>query len=108
MVLRLVPPPGTPSPNGRRGCPSPALSLTDDEDRHLRASIRNIARSYGSTQQLARALGLCHSALSVRRKRLSAAVAVALWRLTGVPLDVLLRGKLAAVSSPPRGPEHAA
>lgn len=107
MTLRLVPPPGSATPR-RRGAPSRALSLTDDEVRHLRAAIRNLGQSYGSTQKLAAALGLCHSALSVRRARLSPAVAVALWRLTGVPLDVLLRGKLAAVSKPPRGPEDAA
>jgi hypothetical protein len=106
-MLHLVPPPGS-SPKGRRGCPSPALSLTDDESRHLRAAIRSIARSYGNQRGLARALGLSRDALTPAHRRLGAALAVALWRLTGVPLDVLLRGKLAAVPAPKREPDGAA
>jgi hypothetical protein len=99
--LRLVPQGGeAPAPARRKGIPSPALSLTDEESRHLRAAIRNMARTFGGVAKLARTLGLGKAALGRSRRRLSPAVAVALWRLTGASLDVLLRPQLAAVPSP--------
>jgi hypothetical protein len=97
--LRLVPPSGGEPPRRRGGRHAAALSLTEDEVRHLRAAVKGIARSYGGKAGLARALGLGNPTL--RKRRLSAALAVALWRLTGIGLDVLLRGKLAAVPTPP-------
>jgi hypothetical protein len=110
MVLRLLPPPGSGEPPKRRGKPSRALSLTDDEVRHLHAAIEGVARSYpGGKAGLARALGCVPAILSPGRKHPGPAVAVALWRLTGLPLDVILRGKLAAVPfpTPPRDPDAA-
>lgn len=101
-MLRLVhPAPGGQGtdPPKRRGHPAPALSLTPDEVRHLRASIRNIARSFGSIAGLARSLGV-EPAILTRKKRPSPALAVALWRLTGIPVETLLSGKLAAVPTP--------
>ena len=85
--------PTAPRPRGV----SRALSLTDDEARHLRASIRNVARvRYGTLSALARALEVAPAILT-RRRRPSAALAVALWRLTGIPVEALLTGKLAVV-----------
>jgi hypothetical protein len=84
----------------RRGVRSSAFSLTPDEVTHLRAAIRNLARSYPSRAAMARALGVNPLALGRSRRRLSQGLAVALWRLTGTPLDVLLRPQLAAVPSP--------
>lgn len=102
--LRLVPPPGEApaSPRRRRkGNPSPALSLSEEEAKHLRTAIRNIARTFGGLTSLARVLGCDVGSLVRARRRASPAVAVALWRLTSTPLDVLLRPTLAAVPSPP-------
>ena len=101
-MLTLVRPAaqGQDPPKRRRGIPSPALSLTIDEARHLRASIRNIARAkYGTLRKLAAALGVKPSSLT-RKQLPSAGLAVALWRLTGTPVEALLTGKLAAVPSP--------
>jgi hypothetical protein len=101
--LRLVPAPGeapaTPT-RRRKGNPSPALSLTEEESKHLKAAIRNIARTFGGLSALARALGVTPAAFGRKRRLLTPAVAVALWRLTGTPLDVLLRPTLAAVPAP--------
>ena len=98
-MLTLVHPPGEGQdpPKRRRGTPSPSLSLTAEEARHLRASIRNVARvHFGPLAALARALGVPPGTLT-RKRHPSAALAVALWRLTGIPVEVLLSGKLAAV-----------
>jgi hypothetical protein len=102
--LALVPPPGA-APSARRRGRSSALSLTDDEVRHLRAAIRGLARTrYASLAALARAVGVAPAILT-RRKRPSPGLAVALARTTGVPVEVLLSGKLAVVPSPvPPGP----
>ena len=105
-MLTLVHPPGAGQdpPARRRGIPSPSLSLTLDEARHLRASIRNIARTrYGTLRKLADGLGVAPGVLT-RRKHPAAALAVAVWRLTGIPLADLLTGKLAVVPSPGGSP----
>ena len=109
MTLRLLPPPGE-GPAGRRkgGRQCPALRLTPDEVRHLSAAVRAVARSYGGKAGLARVLGCDPGTLNPGRKHPGAALAVALWRLSGLPLDVILRGKLAAVQTPPREPPDAA
>jgi hypothetical protein len=102
MHLHVVRPdtPGQDPPRRRRGIPAASLSLTAEEVRHLRASIRNIARArYGSLAKLARALGVVPGILT-RRKAPSPALAVAVWRLTGIPVETLLSAKLAAVASP--------
>jgi hypothetical protein len=93
--LRLVTDP--PRPPGRRGCPSPALFLTAEETRHLRAAIRGLVKTrYASIAALARELGIDPRILT-RRRRPSAGLAVAVWRVSGIPLDVLLRGGLSIV-----------
>jgi hypothetical protein len=102
MHLHVVRPdtPGQDPPRHRRGIPAASLSLTAEEARHLRASIRNVARArYGTLAALARALGV-HPGVLTRQRRQTPALAVALWRLTAVPVEVLLSGKLAAVPAP--------
>jgi hypothetical protein len=85
----------TPPPRRPRGIPSPALSLTPEEVRHLRTSIRNIARRhFGTIAALARALKV-NAGVLTRKRRQSPALAVALWRLTGISVEDMLSGKLA-------------
>ncbi len=99
---------GSPPARRRKGIPAPSLSLTADEARHLRAAARNIARTrYGTLRKLAGALGI-HPYILTRRKHPGPGLAVALWRLTGTPVEVLLSGKLAAVPSPAPGKEGGA
>jgi hypothetical protein len=100
----------TPAAPKRRGR-TDALSLTREEARHLRAAIRGIARTrYGTIAAMGRALGVSPYILT-RRKHPSAALAVAVWRLTGITLDKLLRGGVEVVPAtlttdapPPRSP----
>jgi hypothetical protein len=88
---------GTDPPARRKHSPSPSLFLTADESRHLRASIRNIARTrYGSLTKLAAALEVNPQILT-RKRHPHPGLAVALWRVTGVPVETLLRGGLAIV-----------
>jgi hypothetical protein len=83
----------------RRGRPSPALSLTDEESRHLRAAIRGLAKTrYASLAALARELRVDPRVLTLR-SRPSPGLAVAVWRLTKIPMEDLLCGKLAAMPS---------
>ena len=101
-MLTLVQPgdghrPAVPPP----GCSRASLfSLTADEARHLRAATRNIARvRYGTSSKLADALGVDPSILT-RKRAPTPGLAVALWRLTGTPVEELLSAKLAAAPSP--------
>jgi hypothetical protein len=101
--LHLVAPPGE-VPAGprrrRKGAPSAALSLTDEEVRALRSATRGIVRArYGTLAKLAAALGMAPGVLT-RKKRPSPGLAVALWRLTGIPVEALMRPTLAAVPAP--------
>ena len=94
---------GTDPPKRRPRTHAPALSLTDAEARCLRVNIRNIARTrFGTLAAMARALGVVPRVLT-RKRRPSPALAVALWRETGTPLDELLRAGLAAVPSTEKG-----
>lgn len=105
-MLRLVPPPraeGQDPPARRRG-QAPALSLTDEETRALRVSARNIARSYGGMAGLARALGVNVCCLGHRKTRPHPGLAIALSRLTKIPVEQLLTPRIAAVPSPPTAP----
>lgn len=82
----------------RRRGRAPGLSLSPDEAKHLRAAIRGLARTrYASLAALARALGVHANVLSRSARRPHPGLAVAVWRLTGIPLDVLLTCKLAVV-----------
>jgi len=94
-MLRLVHPPpggnGSPAPARRKGRPSPALSLTPDEARAVRAAAHNIARShFGTLRKLAAALGVLPNTLTRKDKRPSPGLAVALARVSGLSVDVVL------------------
>lgn len=64
-MLRLVHPrpegQGT-RPSRRRG-PSPTLSLTPEEKRHLRATLKNLRAAYGSWACLAEVMGMSSESL---------------------------------------------
>jgi hypothetical protein len=98
---------GTDPPRRRKGRPSPALSLTDTEARALRASIRNIARArFGTLRKLAAALGVRPDVLTSKRRRPSAALALAVARVADMSVDAVLgRTGLALVPAPPPLPE---
>jgi len=95
-------------PAKRRRGRAPGLSLSQEESRHLRVAILGLVKMrYASLVAFARALGVDPGILSYRRRRLSPGLAVAVWRLTGVPVEVLLSGRLAVVPAtldapPPR------
>jgi hypothetical protein len=90
---------GTDPPARRKGRPSPALSLTTDEARHLRASIRNVARTrFGTLTKLAAAIGVSPNVLT-RKCRPHPGLAVALARVSEMSVDAVLgRTGLAVVT----------
>src|SRR5436305_1258046 len=95
-------PKGQDPPVRRRKCAhSPLLSLTPDEARHLRASIRNVARAYGSLACLAAVLGVNASALTRKHKHPSPGLALAVARAAGMTLEAVIGGKLSAAGSCP-------
>ncbi len=93
-MLRLVPPvregQGTDPPVRRKGRPAPSLSLTPEEARAVRAAARNIARTYGGLRKLAAAIGVEPQTLTRKDKTPSAGLAVALARVSGLSVDVVL------------------
>lgn len=96
-MLRIVHPapegqPTDPPARRRRG-PSPALSLTPDESRSLRACIRNTGRAFGSLGCLAAAIGVPKGTLA-RAKRHGAALALLVARAAGMTVEAVLGGKL--------------
>lgn len=96
-MLRLVHPPpggnGTDPPARRKGHPSPAFSLTPDEVRHLRATIHNVGRAYGSIACLADAMRVPVDTL-YKHKRHSAAMALLVARAAGMSVEAVIGGKL--------------
>lgn len=95
-MLRLLPPPGEgqdpPAERRHRG-PSPSLSLTTDESRSLRATIRNAGRAYGSIACLADAMHIPVKTL-YKTKRHGAALALAVARAAGMTVEAVISGKL--------------
>ena len=96
MLMLVQPPPGgnaTDPPKRRRGARSPALSLTTDEARHLRATVKNTARAYGGLDVLASVIGVDPSTLN-RKTRPSPALALAVARAAGMSVEAVIGGKL--------------
>jgi hypothetical protein len=95
---------GTDPPRRRKGTPSPALSLTDAEASALRASIRNIARArFGTFAKLAAAIGV-RSEFLTRKRRPSAALALAVARVADMSVDAVLGRTGLALVPPPVPP----
>jgi hypothetical protein len=76
------------------------LRLTDEEARHLRATIRNVARMYGSLSCLAEVLGV-HPGVLTHRRRPSPGLALAVARAAGMTFDAVVGGKLTAAGRCP-------
>lgn len=90
-MLRLVHPApvGQAPARRRRGRRSPALSLSVEETRHLRAAIRNLARAFGTRACLADAIGVpphtIDQALYRNSKHPSAALALRIAKRAACP-----------------------
>lgn len=106
-MLRLVkkePEGQGPHPPKRRGHPSPALSLTRDETRHLRVAIKNTARAYGGIAVLASVTGLAtHSLKAVAYGSVPGSVALArlVARAGGMSVEAVLSGTLGSTGRCP-------
>ena len=105
-MLRLV----HPAPEGqatrpRKGRRSPAFLLSADEERHLRVTLKNLARAYGGVDVLAGVIGITASGLAHaiygKRRRLSAGVALLAARAAGSTVEAVLGGKLTAAGRCP-------
>lgn len=101
-MLRLVSPApegqGTAPPKRRRGSRSPALLLTPDEARHVRAALKATARAYGGCDVLATVLGVSvktvHNATNPRRGAVSGTFVIRLAAAAGMTVEAVLSGKL--------------
>jgi|HubBroStandDraft_6_1064221.scaffolds.fasta_scaffold872250_2 hypothetical protein len=102
-MLRLVhpAPSGQDPPKRRKGSRSPALSLTADEARHLRAAIVNLARAYGSRGCLAAVLGVAPDVLTRQKRHPSAALALAVAKAAGMSVEAILGGDLSSMGRCP-------
>jgi DNA-binding XRE family transcriptional regulator len=101
-MLRLAHPAprgqGTAAPARRKWSRAPALSLTPDEARHLRASLANTARAYGGVDVLAAAMGVPVQTLykaSQERHIPAPGLAIRLAAAAGTTVEAVLGGKLA-------------
>lgn len=95
MTLRIVhPAPAGPVPRPSKGRRSAALSLTDEEVRHLRAATRNAVRAFGSSGALAAALGMprntVHAVTAPRGARPTAIFAVRLAKAAGMSIEAVI------------------
>jgi hypothetical protein len=95
VTLRLVhPAPEGQGPRLPRGRRSAALSLTADETRHFRASLRNIVRAYGGYDVLADVVGVpmatLQQALYKRRRCPSAALAYRVAQAAGMTMEAIV------------------
>lgn len=108
-MLRLVHPAprgqGTdPSIRRRKGTKPIALTLTREEQRHVRAALRNTARAYGGNDVLALVLDVprltLHGFLKSNRT-ISGTFAIRLAKAAGVSVEALLSGTVADTSKCP-------
>ena len=82
----------------RRPRPSPALVLSDEEVRHVRAAVRNTARAYGGNAVLADVMGVppntITGVLTSRKHRASGTFAIRLARAAGLSVESILTGAI--------------
>ena len=100
-MLRLVQeaPQGQGLRTRKRGGQAPCLSLTAEEVRHVRASLKNTTRAYGGADVLATVMGVSVTTLrhAASPKRLtSGTFAIRLAKAAGVAVETVLTGALNA------------
>jgi len=102
-MLRIVHPrppgQGTDPPRRRRG-PSPVLSLTVEETRHFRASLKNLARAFGSWGCLASVIGIPAETLQQAigpRRRPSGVLVIRAAQAAGMSVEAIIGGQLSPV-----------
>ncbi|MFO0758627.1 MAG: transcriptional regulator [Byssovorax sp.] len=107
-MLRLVHPApegqGTVSPTRRKRVNAPALSLTAEETRHLRAALRNAVRAFGGFPALAQALSLPVTSLyrfTSPKRTLPGTFAVRLAKVLGISVESILTGTITAIETCP-------
>jgi hypothetical protein len=107
-MLRLVHPAARegqdPPSRRRKGHKPDALSLTTEEQRRVRAALRNAARAYGGLDVLAVVLAVPVETLyriSVPSRGISGTFAIRLARAAGVSVEALLSGTVADASRCP-------
>ncbi len=96
-MLRLVHPApggqGTDPPKRRKCSRAPALSLTNDEVRHVRAALKNTARAYGGRDALAAVMGIPPDTITgAGSRRPSGTLVIRLARAAGVSVETILTG----------------
>lgn len=98
-MLYLIKPPsgGEPTdPPRKRGCLSPALSLTNDEVRHLRAGLHNLRRACGGWAVVGKLTGIPKDTLARAAcssgPRPGAALALRVAKAAGMSVEALLSG----------------
>ena len=101
MLILVHPAPAGQGPGtskGRRPRPSPALILSDEEVRHVRAAVRNTARAYGGNAVLADVMGVpadtISGVLTSRKHRASGTFAIRLARAAGASVEAILTGAI--------------
>ena len=106
-MLRLVHPQreGQDPPSARRkGTKPAALTLTREEQRHVRVAIRNTARAYGGNDVLAVVIGVpratIHGFLKAR-STISGTFAIRLASAAGISVEAVLTGAIANVARCP-------
>ena len=106
-MLRLVHPAreGQDPPTRRKRSPSPVFSLAGAEKQHLRATLHNLRRSFGTWGQLAAAVGvsvnvLTHAAAD-RTPRGSIALAYRVAKVASMSVESILSGTIATADRCP-------
>jgi hypothetical protein len=101
-MLRIVHPApvgqGTATPK-RRGVLSPCLTLTAEETRHFRASLKNMARAFGTWACLAEVIGVpvaCLKTAISKGRRPSGILVIRTAQAAGMSVEAIIGGKLSA------------
>ena len=106
MPLRLLPQPGAgQDPPKRRKRPSDALVLSDEEVRHVRQALRNLAFALGGNDVTAHVLGIAvksiTSAKNSPKHRPSGTLAIRIAKAAGVSVESILTGAIAITARCP-------
>lgn len=97
MPLRLLPKPGAgQDPPKRRKRPSAALILSDEEVRHVRQALKNLAFALGGNDVTAQVLGISKNSVNGAKNgpkhRPSGTLAIRIAKAAGVSVESILTG----------------